>query len=174
MSYKNLSFDKITDLANKGYYGAEWELANRHENGFNGTLQCTDSAVFWYRDIARKFHCAKASRKIMEMIKRGEIQENKDIKSFSDNVCRHAKKGNPEFQLLSGDMYAEGVSVDKNPTEAWAWYAVASANGCEEAAGKRDQIDQNQEQEQNKKNSSSFDKKAALDRAKKIMEKPML
>jgi len=63
-----------------------------------------------------------------------------DAKGATEWYEKAALGGVPSAQVLTGQRYAEGVGVERNPVRAYAWFARAMAAGVPNAEKLRDRL----------------------------------
>lgn len=102
-------------------------------------------AVSWYRKSAEQgYAVAQTELGWSYYLGRGVRRSNTEAVRW---YLKAANRGQPDAQYLMGLMYEEGEGVLKDEVEALAWYNVSAISGHQEAAKKRDIIEQRLGQE---------------------------
>ena len=106
--------------ADQGHLEAQYNLGLRYARG-EGVLQDQVEAARWYRLAAEQGHTvAKALL---------ESSDATGVPAVARRYQRAAEQGDASAQLNLGDMYAGGVGVPQDDTEAVKWYRLAAEQG---------------------------------------------
>jgi TPR repeat protein len=112
----------LKDAAEKGSVDAEFELAERYENG-QGVEKDKDEAINWYKRAA--LHGDRAADAAL-----WEKVEGSEMAEIVISYRRLAEAGKAFAQETLGRAYGLGLGVKQNDAEAARWYKLAAEQGA--------------------------------------------
>ncbi|MFW2374715.1 MAG: tetratricopeptide repeat protein [Gammaproteobacteria bacterium] len=118
-------------LAEKGSKLSQYKLATMYELGL-GTKPDLEQALHWYTISSEKGHSAAADRLTYLQIKRDGYSTTK-YGNWLDELRRKVQNNDAESIFLLGQLYQQGIGVDKNPNQAILLLKKAGTMGLIEA-----------------------------------------
>ncbi|MGL4323680.1 MAG: hypothetical protein ACRCTD_06515 [Beijerinckiaceae bacterium] len=134
---QKLAFSWFERAANAGLVPAQFRVGNMYEKGI-GVARDLKQARLWYGRAADKGN-AKATHNLGVIIAEGG-DGKADYTVASDLFRRAAQFGIRDSQYNIAILLARGLGVGQSMTEAYTWFALAAAQGDEEAGRKRDEV----------------------------------
>ena len=122
---------------NAGLVPAQFRVGNMYEKG-TGVARDLKQARQWYGRAADKGN-AKAIHNLGVIIAEGG-DGKPDYAVAGDLFRRAAQFGIRDSQYNIAILLARGLGVGQSMTEAYTWFAIAAAQGDEEAGRKRDEV----------------------------------
>jgi TPR repeat protein len=113
-------------------------LGNLHLGG-RGVPVDYRRAQKWYRKAAAQ-HSATAVNALGYICEEGGFGISKDLTKAAAYYRQAARAGDGKAQANLGRVYLEGLSVPRDPVEAYKWFSLASTNGGASAGHYMDEL----------------------------------
>lgn len=128
------AYNMFLRSANLGYPPGEFALARSYgfETGMISPLDSDRNLHFarrWYTKAVNHQHNTARLLLAFTMLRPGDGYDSSNFPEAARLLKISADTGTPTAQLLLGFLYANGLGVDKNPTEAYARRIVARRLG---------------------------------------------
>jgi len=117
-------------LAEQGNAEAQYKVGEMYETG-RGVDQDREKAREWYTKAAKQDHPKSRYRLLFLDIQKSGM--NVERKQQLTQLQKDANSGVGDAQYFLGKMYAAGVGVPKNISNAQTWLSKATFNGITEA-----------------------------------------
>jgi localization factor PodJL len=123
--------------AGKGLAPAQFRLGGLYEKGM-GVSKNVDTARRLYLAAAEAGN-AKAMHNLAVLYAEG-VEGKPDYQTAARWFRKAADHGVVDSQFNLGVLYARGIGVETDLKEAFKWFALASREGDQQAASKRDDV----------------------------------
>jgi localization factor PodJL len=128
-------FEKSADQA---LAPAQYRLGVIYEKGLGVPLD-TAAAVKWYSRAAAAGH-VRAMHNLAVLTAQAGIGGKPDYATAADWFRKAAEFGVRDSQYNLAILYARGLGVERNLKQSYVWFAIAAAQGDEDAGKKRDEV----------------------------------
>lgn len=123
--------------AAQGLAPAQYRLGSMYDKGLGVTAD-KNTAQVWYLRAAEQGN-RKAMHNLAVLYSDG-IAGEPDLETAAQWFRKAADYGLNDSQFNLGVLYARGMGVPQNLAEAYKWLSIAAENGDSDAAGRRDAI----------------------------------
>ncbi len=124
--------------AAQGLVPAQYRLGSLYEKGL-GVKRDTNVAMVWYRKAAEHGNI-RAMHNLAVLTAEGGDKGKPDYASAAQWFRKAAEYGVRDSQYNVAILLARGLGVPQNLTLSYVWFAVAAAQGDEDAGKKRDEV----------------------------------
>lgn len=174
-SFGNSVFQFQKRMASKGNTSAEYKLGTLYEFGISVPSNIEEASKYYKRAAKKKYAPAINRLTYLEIKQSGYNKSKHDswFKSLNDQ----ATSSDPNALILLGQMYQQGINVNKNLNKSLAMLQKAAALGHTEVDSQIDEIYRELEAKaelQEKVEQQKQAEKAAPKPAKKAVKKPLI
>ncbi len=124
--------------AAQGLAAAQYRLGSFYEKGL-GVRRDVNRAMAWYRKAAERGN-VRAMHNLAVLTAEGGDSGKPDYASAAEWFRKAAEYGVHDSQYNVAILLARGLGVRQNLALSYAWFAVAAAQGDEDAGKKRDDV----------------------------------
>jgi len=125
---QKVDLQAMRSQAEHGDAWAQLNLGAAYDNGI-GTKRDVDKAIFWYRKAAEQ-GLAEAQFNLAHIL----VDEDISAREAAEWMAKAADQGMVEAQYLMGVIYAEGIGVARDDSEARRWLQLAIDKGSVDAS----------------------------------------